>query len=156
MVQHEFVYELIMALKAHGIHTAIDTSGIVPLSVCKKTIDAADMLLLDIKSLDVELSHRLTGTEQTLPHERELLEYCEATGKRVWIRHVVVPGLTMDEERLRALAEYLGKFKCIEKIDPLPFHKLGEHKWPEGEYMLSDTEAPTKEEMDRVNEILKK
>ena len=145
-----------MALKAHGIHTAIDTSGIVPLSVCKKTVDAADMLLLDIKSFDPQLSHRLTGTEQTLPREMELLEYCEATGKRVWIRHVVVPGLTMDEERLRALAEYLGKFKCIEKIEPLPFHKLGEHKWPEGEYALTATEAPTKEEMDKVNEILKK
>lgn len=156
LAQHEFVYELITALKAEGIHTAIDTSGIIPLSVCKKAVDAADMLLLDIKSLDEELSHRITGTPRCLPNEKELLDYCEDVGKRVWIRHVVVPGLTQDEAKLCALAEFLGQYKCIERIEPLPFHKMGEHKWPEGEYTLGDTEAPTQSEMDEVNRILKK
>ncbi len=156
MLQHEFVYELICALKAEGFHTAIDTSGIVPLSVCKKTVDAADMLLLDIKSLDPELSERITGSSRCLPHEKELLDYCESVGKRVWIRHVVVPGLTMEEEKLRDLADFLAQYKCIERIEPLPFHKLGEHKWEAGTYQLSATEAPTKAEMDKVDEILKK
>jgi len=156
MLQHEFVYELITALKAEGFHTAIDTSGIVPLSVCKKTVDAADMLLLDIKSLDAVLSARITGTEQCLPREKELLDYCEATGKRVWIRHVVVPGLTMEEGLIRELRAFLDRYKCVERIEPLPFHKLGEHKWEPGYYQLSATEAPTKAEMDKVDEILKK
>ncbi len=156
LLQHEFVYELITALKAEGIHTAIDTSGGVPLSVCKKTVDAADMLLLDIKSFDPELSERITGSPLCLAHEKELLDYCESVGKRVWIRHVVVPGLTMDDEKLRALADFLAQYKCIERIEPLPFHKLGEHKWDEGTYSLTATEAPTKAEMDKVDAILKK
>ncbi len=156
MLQHEFVYELICALKEQGIHTAIDTSGAVPLSICKKTVDAADMLLLDIKSLDSELSRRITGSDVCLPHEKELLDYCEEQGKRVWIRHVVVPGLTMDEEKIKALADFLAQYKCIERIEPLPFHKLGEHKWEEGTYTLGDTEAPSKEEMDKVDAVLKK
>ena len=156
MLQHGFVYELIEALHAEGIHVAIDTSGIVPLSICKKTVDAADMLLLDIKSLDPALSERITGTSECLPREKELLDYCEATGKRVWIRHVVVPGLTMDSALIKELADFLSQYKCIERIEPLPFHKLGEHKWEEGRYLLADTEAPTKEEMDKVDSILKK
>ncbi len=156
LLQHEFVYELIEALHAEGIHVAIDTSGIVPLSVCKKTVDAADMLLLDIKSFNAELAKRITGTDQCLPREIELLDYCEDVGKRVWIRHVVVPGLTMDEELITELANFLSRYKCIERIEPLPFHKLGEHKWEEVTYRLSATEAPTKAEMDKVDAILKK
>ena len=156
LLQHEFVYELTETLHAEGIHVAVDTSGIVPLSVCKKAVDAADMLLLDIKSIDGELSGRITGSEHALRREKELLDYCEACGKRVWIRHVVVPGLTMDEGQLRRLADFLAGYKCIERIEPLPFHKLGEHKWEDGTYMLSATEAPTKAEMAEVDKILKK
>ena len=156
MMQHEFVYEVICALKERGIHTAIDTSGIIPLDLCKKTVDAADMLLLDIKSFDEALSRRITGSDVCLQREKELLDYCEAQGKRVWIHHVVVPGLTMDEDKLRDLADFLAGYSCIERIEPLPFHKLGEHKWEEGCYTLSATEQPTKEEMAKVEAILKK
>ena len=156
LLQHEFVYELIEALKAEGFHTAIDTSGIVPLSLCQKTVDAADMLLLDIKSLDSGLSRRITGTDECLRREKELLDHCEAVGKRVWIRHVVVPGLTMDSALIKELADFLSQYKCIERIEPLPFHKLGEHKWEPGCYQLADTEAPTKAQMDKVDAILKK
>ncbi len=156
MLQHEFVYELITALKKEGIHTAIDTSGGVPLRICKKAVDAADMLLLDIKSFDPTLSKRITGSDMCLANEKELLDYCEKHGKDVWIRHVVVPGLTMEEEKLRALRNFLDGYNCVKRIEPLPFHKLGEHKWEEGKYTLSATEAPTKVEMDKVDAILKK
>ena len=156
MAQHRFVLELVRALKKEGLHTAIDTSGGVPLSVCRETIDAADMLLLDIKSLDADLSRRITGNGAVLENEKEYLDYCEATGKRVWIRHVVVPGLTLEEEKLRALRRFLDGYECVERIEPLPFHKLGEHKWEAGAYTLAATEAPTAEEMETVNKILKK
>ena len=156
MLQHEFVAALCEALRKEGIHTAIDTSGGVPLSLCKDAVDAADMLLLDIKSLDPELSERITGSPLCLQREKELLDYCEARGKDVWIRHVVVPGLTMEEEKLRALRAFLDGYSCVKRIEPLPFHKLGEHKWESGCYTLSATEAPSKEEMDKVDAILKK
>ena len=156
MAQHEFVLELVRALKAEGLHTAIDTSGGVPLSVCRDTVDAADMLLLDIKSFDPAMSRHITGNSRVLDNEKEYLDYCEATGKPVWIRHVVVPGLTLDESKLRELSDFLSGYKCVERIEPLPFHKLGEHKWEEGTYTLSATEAPTAQEMDMVNRILKR
>lgn len=153
LAQHEFLLELITGLKARGVHTAIDTSGAVPLSVCRKTVDAADMLLLDIKSFDAALSREITGSPTVLKNEMEYLDYCEAQGKRVWVRHVVVPGLTLDGEKLRDLAGYLKSFRCVEKIEPLPFHKMGEHKWEPGLYTLAGTEAPTAEEMAKVEEI---
>ena len=156
MAQHEFVRDLLRALKKENIHTAIDTSGAVPLSLCREAIEEADMLLLDIKSIYPALSKTITGSDTVLGNEKEYLDYCESTGKDVWIRHVVVPGLTMDDEQLRSLRRFLDGYSCVKRIEPLPFHKLGEHKWEKGCYTLSATEQPTKEEMARVDAILKK
>lgn len=153
LAQHVFLLELITRLKARGIHTAIDTAGAVPLSLCRETVDAADMLLLDIKSFDPALSRDITGSPTVLKNEMEYLDYCEARGKRVWVRHVVVPGLTLDEEKLRALAGYLKGFRCVEKIELLPFHKLGEHKWEPGLYTLADTEPPCAGDMAKAEQI---
>ena len=75
MLQHAFVAQLCTALREKDIHTAIDTSGGVPLAVCKEAVDAADMLLLDIKSFDPALSKRITGSDKCLEHEKELLDY---------------------------------------------------------------------------------
>ena len=105
------------------------------------------MLLLDFKGFSHDLSRRLTGREGVLSREKEYLEYCEERGKTVWVRYVLVPGMTMDREMLRALGDYLRGFKCVEKTELLPFHKLGEHKWQPGLYTLGDTPAPTKGEI---------
>ena len=156
LAQHAFVKELCDKLHEHGIHIAIDTSGSIPLSVCRDAVDAADMLLLDIKSIDPDMAYTVTGSRDCLRREQELLEYCEAQGKPVWIRHVVVPGLTMDKEQLRRLREYLDGFRCVKKIEPLPFHKLGEHKWIPELYTLQDTQAPSSEDMEWVKDILAK
>ena len=125
--QHEFVTELLNKLRAENIHTAIDTSGGIPLSVCRDAVDAADMLLLDIKSIDPDMSRNITGNPDTLKNEKEILEYCESQQKPVWIRHVVVPGLTLEETQLRALGDYLRGFEFVKRIEPLPCHKLVEH-----------------------------
>lgn len=154
LAQHEFAAELIGKLKAHGISTAIDTSGGIPLSVCKDAVDAADMLLLDIKSIDPDMSFNITGSKDSLDNEKALLEYCQQQGKSVWIRHVIVPGLTLNKEHLKKLREYLNGFDCVKKIEPLPFHKMGEHKWIPGLYTLTDTQPPTAEEMEEVKKIL--
>lgn len=154
LLQHEFAAELIRKLHAHGVHTAIDTSGSIPLSVCADAVDEADMLLLDIKSIDADVCRRLTGSPQCLENEKALLAYCEEKGKDVWIRHVVVPGLTLERGQLERMKEFLDGFRCVKKIEPLPFHKMGEHKWDKALYTLADTQPPTKEEMDMVNSIL--
>ena len=156
LLQHAFVKALCDKLLENGLHTAIDTSGAVPLSVCKEAVDASDMLLLDIKSPDPAMSETITGSPTVLGNEKAYLDYCEEQGKPVWIRHVVVPGLTLDFDRLRELRQFLDGYACVKRIDPLPFHKMGEAKWIPELYRLGDTQPPSAEDMDRVKEILGK
>lgn len=154
LAQPEFCLELLQGLRESGIHTAVDTSGSVPLDRCRAAVDAADMLLLDIKSANTALCEKITGCAQCLEREREMLDYCEKTGKRVWIRHVAVPGLTLEEGPLRELAAFLEPYSCVERVELLPFHKLGEHKWAKDLYTLADTRTPTAEEMSRAADII--
>ncbi len=153
MMQPGFLRSMIRLCKKHGLHTAVDTSGAVSTEISGSVICEADMLLLDIKTLDEELYPKLTG--QTIHNNLATLQYCEDIGKPVWIRHVLVPGYTLVKERMEKLAAYLKQFKCIERIELLPFHKLGEYKWEEmGEtYQLYDVPVPTEEEMKMAKEI---
>lgn len=156
LLQPAFVEDLLNRCQLQGIHTAVDTAGSVPLSVSKPVIDAADMLLLDVKSLDDSLCLQLTG--QGPEHTLETLDYCESTQKRVWLRHVLVPGLTLEKSLLEELADYLADFSCIELIELLPFHKMGEFKWKELnlKYTLAHTPEPSAEELHMVREIFDK
>ncbi len=155
LLQHAFVKELLLGCREHGVHTAVDTAGSIPLEDCREAVDAADMLLLDIKDIDSEDCKKLTG----MGNERALalLDYCESVGKPVWIRHVVVPGLTLNRDKLIRLADKLSDYCCIEKVELLPFHKMGEYKWEALErfYTLTDVEPPTREEMEKVRAIFK-
>ena len=153
LAQPSFLLSLIRKCKKHGLHTAIDTSGVINIEQSRSIIAEADMLLLDIKTFDAELYPKLTG--HTIDNNLATLEFCEEIGKPVWIRHVLVPGYTLVKERMEKLAAYLKQFKCIEKIELLPFHKLGEYKWEEmGEtYQLYDVPVPTEEEMAMAKEI---
>ena len=72
----------------------------------------------------------------------------------MWIRHVIVPGLTLQEAHLKALGQYLHRFSCVEKIESLAFHKMGEFKWQKELYKLAATEPPTIDEMKKVSELL--
>lgn len=127
LLQRDFCLALLEACKAAGFHTALDTAGSLPLSSSKEVIDSADMLLLDIKSLDNDICTRLTGRDNC--NTLATLDYCESSGKRVWIRHVLIPGWTLDDNLLTALAEYLSKYKCIERVELLPYHKMAAEKW---------------------------
>ena len=129
LVQPEFSYALLTECRAKGFHTAIDTAGSLPLDQTGKVIDAANMLLLDIKALDNELCIRLTGSDNK--NTLATLDYCEKTGKEVWIRHVLVPEWTMTSEHMEKLAGYLKKFNCVSRIDLLPFHRMADFKWHE-------------------------
>ena len=147
LLQPEFTLALLQGLKAARIHTALDTSGLMPLEVSAPAIDAADMVLLDLKALAPENCLKLTGGR--VENARATLDYCETTRKRVWIRHVVVPGLTLDLAKLKALAEFVKGFACVERVELLPFNKLGEYKWRELglDYTLGAVPPPTPEEM---------
>lgn len=153
LLQPAFVLDILRRLREINIHSALDTAGTVPLTVSAPVIDASDMLLLDIKALDTEDCRKLTGqgNENTLA----TLDYCEKTGKRVWIRHVIVPGLTLDMDKLKKLATFLKPFKCVERTELLPFNKLGEFKWKALNipYALADTPSPTDTQIAEANAL---
>ena len=145
--------DVLSRLRKEGMHTAIDTSGAVLLEACREAVDMADMILLDIKHADPEKCRELTGQDNR--NAFRLLSHCEKTRKRVWIRHVVVPGLTDDFEDLEHLAARLSGFSCIERIEILPFHKMGEYKWQElnRAYRLADTPEPDPETIGRIRSL---
>ena len=156
MLQAKFVYKLIKRLHRIGLNVAIDTAGSLPLEKVQKTIDASDMLLLDIKAIDNDLHKIVCGA--TNKNMLETLNYCEKIDKPVWIRHVVVPGLTLDEGRLEELAKFLTAYKCVKNIELMGFHKMGEFKWKElgYDYKLYETPEATSEEMKKVRSIFEK
>lgn len=153
LLQADFCEALLDFCHENHIHTAIDTAGSLPLSQCGSAVDAADLILLDIKALDNELHRKITGrgNENCLA----LLRRREETGKPVWIRHVLVPGLTLFEPLLDKLACYLEDYHCIQKVELLPFHKMGEYKWERlsAAYSLKNTPVPTADELARAKQI---
>lgn len=100
--QPEFALELITLLKEAGIHTALDTAGSVPLEISKPVLDAVDMVLLDIKSLDDKLCFSLTGMGGNA-NTLATLSYLQKINKRVWLRHVLVPSWTLEEKKVGRL-----------------------------------------------------
>lgn len=153
LAQPEFCAELLRLCREQGFHTAVDTSGAVPLERCQFAVDRADMLLLDIKALEPGLCKQLTGQDNA--HALELLNYCEQKKKTVWLRHVLVPGITLERTRLEQLADFVGQFSCVQKTELLPFHKMGAYKWEELNipFPLAEIPEPAKEELDMAAEI---
>ena len=127
LLQPEFSLELLRRCRESGFHTALDTAGSLPPEISVPVAAAADLVLLDIKSIDGEACRRLTGQDNR--HALALLDECEKIGKPVWIRQVQVPGRTLEEGQLKALAEYLAPFRCIERVELLPYHKMAAFKW---------------------------
>lgn len=147
LLQVGFIVAVANLLREKGIHTALDTSGCLPIKVSSKGLDAVDLVLLDIKAFDSKVAEQLTGQDNK--NEFEALAYCEERNISVWIRHVLLEGYTLDETQLKAFAEYLAEYSCVKKVELLPFHKLGEPKWRniDREYMLKNTPATTKEQV---------
>lgn len=151
--QPEFTLHLIKRLKEEGLHTALDTAGSVPLELVKPVLDAADLILLDIKSLDDKQCFSLTGMGNA--NTLATLAYCQSIGRKVWIRHVLVPGWTLDERRLEELAAFLTAFSCIEQVELLPYHSMGRYKWEQlnMQYSFKEVPEPTAKELRMARSI---
>ena len=154
MLQQEFVTELFTQAKAHGFHTALDTSGILfdpeaPEKVAP-LLDVTDLVLLDIKHIDPVEHKKLTGHDN-----HRILAFAKYLRDRkipVWIRHVVVPGITDDPEELRQLGHFLAELTNMKALDVLPYHTMGKVKYERlgMEYPLGDTPPLSKEEAIRA------
>ncbi len=153
LMQPEFVREIFRQCQALGIHTALDTSGYIPVEVAKPVLENTDLVLLDIKSYQPETYRAVTcvSVEPTLTFAR----YLEAINKPTWIRFVLVPELTNQMENMEGLAQFLSGFRNVERLEILPFHKMGEYKWEAlgYDYQLKDTPEPTDEQIQVAREI---
>lgn len=155
LAQPEFAEALLRRLKDEGFHTAVDTAGSIPLERCRAAVDLADLILLDIKAFDPFLCKNMTGVDGS--SAKALLEYRQQTNRPVGLRHVLVPGYTLERGALESLAEYLSSYSCIERVDLLPFHQLGAHKWKELNipYTLEEINPPTAEEVSMAQSIFR-
>jgi pyruvate formate lyase activating enzyme len=151
LLQAGFVSGIFHRAKADlGIHTALDTSGLLGNRLSDEELEDIDLVLLDIKSGLPETYQRLTGRplQPTLDFARRL----SALGRTMWVRFVLVPGLTDDEANVDAVAEFVATLQGVERVEVLPFHQMGREKWEaSGEsYLLGDAEPPGAEPIERV------
>lgn len=156
LLQAGFLTKLFQACKEKGIHTALDTSGYASLEKVKPLLVYTDLVLLDIKSFTPDIFQDITGVP--IKPVLSFADYLQQRNIPVWVRFVLVPGLSDNEENLQQLASYLAKLQNLEQVDVLPFHKMGEYKWEElgYEYQLSDTPPPDLQELARVKDIFRK
>lgn len=161
LLQIEFLTELFSGAKARGIHTCLDSSGIVydPEDKAKceqfeRLLAVTDLVMLDIKHMDEAEHKKLTGhSNRNVFAFAKLLEQKQIP---VWIRHVVVPGITYDEAELTALGRYLATLSNLEKLEVLPYHSMGKVKYENLglDYPLGDTPQLTKAEAAHAREII--
>ncbi|MCR5786376.1 MAG: pyruvate formate lyase-activating protein [Acholeplasmatales bacterium] len=162
LAQMDFAIELLKKFHEAGVHTAVDTSGYIfnpedPESVAKheELIKYADLFLLDIKQIYSDAHKELTGVpnEHTLAFAKWLSDH----DKHMWIRHVLVPGITTDEKELRDLKAFLDTLKTVDKVEVLPYHTLGKVKYEKLgiKYRLEGVEPPTKEQVQLAKDILR-
>ena len=155
LLQPHFLISLFKKLKQENIHTAIDTSGMVELTEpIKELLSLTDLVLLDIKHINPEKSKELVGAS----NEKELAfaKYLSDNNIPIWIRQVIVPGITDNEDDLIKLKDFISSLKTVKNIELLPYHNLGKHKWETlgFEYKLKDIRQATIDDINRAKTIL--
>lgn len=155
LMQPDFCREFFRLCKDSGIHTALDTAGSVFNEKTLSVLDYTDLVLLDIKALRPEDSMRVCGASGR--NSLRFLDELERRGIAVWIRHVVVPGLTDEDERLDELVEYLKRYTVVRKIEWLPYHTMGTFKYKELglDYSLEGVPPLSKERITAIREKYK-
>lgn len=158
LMQPDFLLECLKLCRLAGIHTCIDTAGQirndVEEAILEKILNETDLILFDIKHIEEEEYSELTGGSLT-EAEKFLRMACDKNIP-VWLRHVVVPGITDSREHMEKLKAYIKKIPKYEKIQLLPYHKAGEHKYKEMgiEYKLTDVPGMNESKIKEMEEEL--
>ena len=155
LMQHRFAVKLLAAARAMGIHTALDTNGYYGDRLTDAELQGIDLVLLDLKGWDAERHRRLTGMDNrpTLAFARRLA----ALSRPVWVRFVLVPSISDDEETVTGIARFAASLGNVERVDVLPFHQMGRYKWAQlgFEYALDDVEPPTQAAVEQACEVFR-
>lgn len=150
LLQGDFCAEILSLCKGEGIKTAIDTSGF---TFHKQAVDAADLIILDIKHTDPDKYKSLTGAD--IKNSLEFLEYCKSVKKPLWIRQVILTGINDNKDDIKQLAKLLIGAN-LKKAELLPYHKMGVEKWERLGmcYTLKGMESPPDEKMRELSGYL--
>ncbi|MCH5212863.1 MAG: pyruvate formate lyase-activating protein [Oscillospiraceae bacterium] len=161
LMQPEFLTELFrLAKEQYDFHTCLDTSGITFTEKKRAEFDTlmkyTDLVMLDIKHIDPDEHMKLTSQKQD--NVIAFAKYLSDNGIPIWIRHVLVPGITQNDEYLYKLGRFIGTLHTLEAVDILPYHDMGKTKYEMlgMEYKLRDTPIPTKEDTEKAREIVMK
>ena len=156
LMQDRFAVKLFTAAKAIGIHTAIETNGYLGSRLSDEELNQLDLVLLGIKTWGSQRHRDLTGKDigPTLDFAKRLAQL----KKPVWIRFVLVPGLTDDDESLRSIADFVAELGNVERVEVLPFHQMGRFKWQKlgFNYTLNDAQPPRPEQVEQACEIFRR
>ena len=152
-LQAKALIPLFKKLKKMGVHTALDTNGGIMNEYVKQLYDLTDLVIMDLKHIDAQKHKQLTGVPNM--STTKLMKYREKTKKPMWLRYVLVPGYTDNENDLKEWATYVGQFEQIERVEILPYHNLGEYKYKELglDYKLTKTKSPTLAQIKKAEKI---
>lgn len=155
LLQPYFLISLFKKLKKENIHTAIDTSGMIEITdTIKEVLSLTDLVLLDIKHINPDKCKELVG----FSNEKELAfaKYLSDNNIPIWIRQVIIPGITDNEEDLIRLKNFIKSLKTVKKVELLSYHNLGEYKWENlgFEYKLKDIRPANSDDIKRAKKIL--
>jgi pyruvate formate lyase activating enzyme len=156
LLQHEFIREVLQKCQQAGIHTAIDTSLYISSFIIHEVLSYTNLFLADIKHMNEQKSIALTGASNRLNFEN--LKLINDNKVSIWIRYVVVPGFTDAEEDVISMAQFIAKLDNVERIDLLPYHDLGKHKWSilGINYELEHINSPDQEVMQKLKDTTQK
>lgn len=155
LLQLPFLLNLFRCLKKEKLHLAIDTSGMFSITKdLEELVCLTDLFLLDIKHINDEKCKELVGSSNK--KELEFAKYLNNIGKPMWIRQVLIPGITDDETDLLELKKFISTLKTVEKFELLPYHEMGKFKWESlgVPYELENLTPPTKQQIERAKQLL--
>lgn len=156
LFQIEFTKHILKEVHDAGIHTCIDTSGFLGARLSDEDLENVDLVLLDVKSGSESVYHEVTS--QALQPTIDFGDRLSRLNKPVWVRFVLVPGLTDDPENVANVADIVARWKNnVERVEVLPFHNMGADKWKalHMQYNLADTKPPSEESLQNAVEIFR-
>lgn len=161
LMQLDFLIDLFEKAKENDLHTCLDTSGIAfnpnnpdILAKYDRLMEVTDLIMLDIKHIDPEEHIKLT--KQPNDNILKFLAYADSKDKTIWIRHVIVPGITFIDSYLDKLGYYIGQFKSIKALDVLPYHDMGKVKYEKMgiDYVLKDVQPLTADDAVHAKKVI--
>ena len=151
MLQIEFLTKILKACKENGIHTAVDTAGHVPYERFEQILPYTDLFLYDVKCFDSDKHRQYTGVENQLILKN--LKRLLATGTPVWVRIPIIPTFNDTVEEMQKIKAFLSSYGAPEKVELLPYHAMGEHKYAAIGKETQIFSVPSEEKMKHLKNI---